>query len=101
MPHGFGSQGLLCSIQPLIVLGLSRYPAKQVHLAYPLLRMAHWVLGPQGDGSHGFSGNLQGEKGGLPSYSGRQKHTDLPLMERHPEFAPQLFGWHSSPSGTK
>lgn len=63
-----------------------------MHFAKPLDRIAHCVFGPQGDGSQGFSGSLQGEYGGLPSYSGRQKHTDFPFIERHPEFGPQLFG---------
>lgn len=63
--------------------------------------MAHWVLGPQGEGSHGFDGRLHGLDGGFPSYSGRQKHNGEPFTTRQPEFGPQGFGAQLSPSGTE
>lgn len=100
-PQGLGSHGFLASMQPLIVLGLSKNPGRQVHFAKPLERIAHCVLGPHGDGSHGFVGRAQGICGGVPSNSGRQKHTALPPTTRHPEFGPQGLGEHSSPSGTE
>ena len=100
-PHGFGSQGLRFSMQPLMVLGLSRKPGRQVHLANPLLRIAHWVLGPHGDGSQGLEGKLQSLVGGFPSYSGRQKQSGELFTTRHPEFGPHGFGSQMSPSGTE
>lgn len=83
-----------------MVLGLSMYPLRHVHLAKPLFSIVHCVLGPQGDGSHGLCGSLQGTSGGFPSYSGKQKQAACPLILRHPVFGPQGFGEHSSPSGT-
>ena len=56
-PHGFGSQILTGSTQPRIVLGLSIYPDKQVHFENPLLKTAHCVLGPHGDGLQGCVGS--------------------------------------------
>lgn len=100
-PQGLGSQGLCFFTQPLMVLGLSRKPGRHVHLANPLLRMAHCVLGPQGDGSQGLDGRRHGFDGGLPSYSGRQKQSGEPLTIRQPEFGPHGFGSHLSPSGTE
>lgn len=58
-----------------MVLGLSRYPCRHVHLAKPLDKIVHCVLGPHGDGLQGLSGNAHGTVGGVPSYSGRQKQT--------------------------
>ena len=58
------------------------------------------MLGPHGDGTHGFCGNVHGVWGGFPSNSGRQKHVGLPLILRHPELGPHGFGVHSFPSGT-
>lgn len=55
-----------------MVLGLSKYPGRQVHLAKPLAKMLHWVFGPHGDGLHGLDGNVHGTCGGVPSNSGRQ-----------------------------
>lgn len=98
--QGFGWHGFFFSTQPRIVFGLSRYPGKQVHLAKPLLSMAHWVLGPQGEGSQGCVGSVQALDGGLPSYSGKQKHCGASCTRRQPELAPHGFGTHSSPSGT-
>lgn len=71
-----------------------------MHLEKPLLSTAHCVLGPHGDGSHGFEGSSQAISGGCPSYSGRQKQTGAPSTRRQPELGPQGFGVHSSPSGT-
>lgn len=84
-----------------MVLGLSRKPGRQVHFAKPLDNMAHWVLGPQGDGLQGLAGRSHGICGGLPSYSGRQKHMALPPTTLQPEFGPHGLGEHSSPSGTE
>lgn len=88
-------------MQPRMVLGLSRYPGRQVHFAKPLDKRLHCVLGPQGEGLQGFAGRAQGDCGGVPSYSGRQKQTAFPPTTRHPELGPHGFGEHSSPSGTK
>lgn len=63
----FGSQGLRASTQPRTVLGLSIYPAKQVHFENPFGKTVHCVLGPQGDGLHGLLGSVQGCLGGFPS----------------------------------
>lgn len=100
-PQGLGSHGLRLFTQPLMVLGLSRKPGRQVHLANPLLKMAHWVLGPQGDGSQGLVGRAHGRLGGLPSNSGRQKQSGTPFTRRQPEFGPHWLGSHFSPSGTE
>lgn len=77
-PHGLGSHGFFGSTHPRIVFGLSKYPARQVHFAKPLLKVVHWVFGPHGDGLHGFCGNWHGTCGGVPSNSGRQKQTAFP-----------------------
>lgn len=74
------------------MLGLSIKPGTQVHLANPLLSKEHWVFGPQGEGSHGFSGNEHGSCGGWPSYSGRQKHVGDPPTIRQPLLGPQGLG---------
>lgn len=71
-----------------------------MHLAKPLLRIAHWVLGPQGEGSHGCDGTEHGLVGGFPSNSGRQKHWGEPWTSRQPELGPHGLGKQSSPSGT-
>lgn len=63
--------------------------------------MVHWVFGPHGDGLHGFDGREHGTCGGVPSYSGKQKQTAFVPISLQPEFGPQGFGRHSSPSGTK
>lgn len=99
-PHGFGSQGFRCSTQPRMVLGLSRKPGRQVHLANPFGKTVHCVFGPHGDGLQGLDGSMQGTCGGVPSNSGKQKQTALSPTTRQPEFGPQGFGVHSSPSGT-
>lgn len=83
-----------------MVLGLSKNPGRHVHFANPLLKTVHCVLGPQGDGLQGFSGGAHGICGGVPSYSGRQKHTALLPTKRQPLLGPQGFGLHVSPSGT-
>lgn len=87
-------------MHPLIVLGLSKYPGKHVHLANPFDKILHCVLGPHGEGSQGFSGNRHGLPGGLPSYSGKQKQRLTPFTTLQPELGPHVFGLHSSPSGT-
>lgn len=71
-----------------------------MHFAKPLLNIEHCVFGPHGEGSQGFLGKSQGTCGGVPSYSGKQKHTALPPTTLQPEFGPHGFGEHSSPSGT-
>lgn len=85
-------------MQPRIVFIPSMYPDKQVHFANPFDRTVHCVLGPQGEGSHGFCGIWHGTSGGLPSNSERQKHVGRLLTILHPLFGPQLFGTHSLPS---
>lgn len=81
-------------MHPLIVFGLSMYPDRQVHFAKPLFSIVHRVLGPQGDGSQGLLGSVQGESGGFPSYPGKQKHLTCPDITRQPELTPHRFSWH-------
>ena len=83
-----------------MVLGFPRYPSKQVHLWNPFT-IWHSVFGPQGDGSQGLTGDLQGTCGGLPIKLGKQKHVVDPATTLQPEFGPQGLGSHTSPSGTE
>lgn len=91
-PHGNGSHGFFGSTQPRIVFGLSMKPGKHVHLAIPLGRRVHCVLGPHDEIEQASFGGKHGTLGGVPSYSGKQKQTGVSLTTRQPLFAPQTFG---------